>query len=767
MKKIQLTFANEIQEAQTLIISIKKNGVASSLQEIFIEDASGAGQAERWDYGIHGNTGVYDYLANNFRTAFNRDYNTVNFNNGLTFTRVGNILNLTSTDESVIFTNASGSAIDSGAVTFVLSEPTAPPELSKRLKYWFEFKDVKEVTHRVEISEKVVGSDYVKRVLDDGGIIESSACVDAFFNSGSVQIYGSCSLEYSETKDTLESVRGSGLKIDLDANSDLTFSDLYSEEERTYSVEYFRDGVTLFNGWLSPEGIYQSLVSDKWVISLDCTDGLGFLKNLSYVEDATGLNFVGKQSLTKIVSNCLKRTKTPQNILTSVNIYYDGLSQTLDVFDNVYFNANRFVKDDEKTIMNCDEVLRSVLEPFGAVITSYKGEWLIYKPNSLVSNSEQVFFAYDNSGVALGTPSRTIDFNLDLGSQINNYYPHHVNANQQKTIKSSIGAYRINYKYGLVASLLLNEDLIINNGSLTDYTILNSNGVTLNSDRGFVINKSQTSAFDVLETIGNTVAFGTNLLSTIIHKTNSTEVTSIKLRIELNDNGTIYYYTGASWVSNSSVIAFRSNSVETISEINIAQAPVDGVIKIVILTNNVFVPPGETPPNANQLVEYISISLSPREQKLLKGENHTFQRVLNPSSKIAKTKEIFNADNPSEVYVGTIYKADETTPTETWTRFGASETKAILEIMGEERMKMYGKPLQVYSGDIYGYFNYLSLVTINNLTGVFMPTSYNYNALENITSLKLIEVLNTDILDDIDYKVTLDYGNVVEPTITG
>lgn len=80
---------------------------------------------------------------------------------------------------------------------------------------------------------------------------------------------------------------------------------------------------------------------------------------------------------------------------------------------------------------------------------------------------------------------------------------------------------------------------------------------------------------------------------------------------------------------------------------------------------------------------------------------------------------------------------------------------------------MYGKPLQVYSGDVYGYFNYLSLVTINNLTGVFMPTSYNYNALENTTSLKLIEVLNTDILDDVDYQITFDYGNVVEPTIKG
>jgi len=87
--------------------------------------------------------------------------------------------------------------------------------------------------------------------------------------------------------------------------------------------------------------------------------------------------------------------------------------------------------------------------------------------------------------------------------------------------------------------------------------------------------------------------------------------------------------------------------------------------------------------------------------------------------------------------------------------------------MGEERMKMYSKPLQVYKGDVYGYFNYLSLVTINGLTGKFMPTTYSYNALSNITSLELMEVLNTDILSDVLYELTFDYGDVVEPTIKG
>ena len=577
------------------------------------------------------------------------------------------------------------------------------------LKYWFEFTDVKEIIHRVEISK----TDFV---------------------GDSLQIYGSCSLEYSETDDTLEAVRGSGLRIDLEADSTLTFYDLYSEEERTFSVVYIRNNETLFNGWLSPEGIYESLVSDKWLISLDCTDGLGFLGNLSYVEDATGLIFVGKQSLLEIIVNCLKRTKTPQNILTAIDIYYDGLTQTLDPFANIYFNADRFVKEDNSTIMNCDEVLKSVLEPFGAVITAYKGEWLIYKPNSLVDSSSEVFFAYDSLGVALGSPSRTIDFALDLGSQIDSYYPHHANANQQKTVKSSIGAFRINYKYGLVKGLI----------PIDDFTLSGSSG-------GFLSTTKLVSLDTRLRLTVRTVSVFTN-----------TEGFSSDVVLKITDGTDTYYYDGSDWVVTLIKMSLLINGTFVVEA---SRTPILGDISISIPGVNTY--PNYLNETGEVYVDF-SIDIVPNSTDSGKeGENHTFQRTLKPSSKIKDIKEVFNGDDESDIYVGTIYKADETTTTDVWTRFGAAETKPILQIMGEERMKMYSKPLQVYSGDVYGYFNYLSLFTINNLTGKFMPTKYNYDALTNITSLELTEVLNTDVLADIDYAVTFDYGNVVEPTITG
>ena len=624
------------------------------------------------------------------------------------------------------------------------------------LKYWFEFTDVKTIVHRVEIS-------------------------DATFVGDSTQIYGSCSLEYSETKDTLEPVRGSGLQIDLEADSSLTFYDLYSEEERTFSVVYTRATEILFNGWLSPEGIYESLVSDKWVISLDCTDGLGFLKNLSYVEDATGLPFLGKQSLLEIIVNCLKRTKTPQNILTSIDIYYDGLSQTLNPLDNVHFNADRFIKDDNNTtIMDCEEVLKSVLEPFGAVLTAYKGEWLIYKPNLLVDSTSETFFAYDSLGVALGTPSRTIDFAFALGSQIDAYYPHHANGNQQKTIKSSIGAYRINYKYGLVKSffnnLYLRSDTTPPLLYIEEWTIDDINSVEFPANdlglRFDIIPSSSTSTLvltsdsfnfeqgNMLEFNASFVHYGNYNFST------AARVDQVLFKIILTDGVDTYYLNNdGEWLSSSAFVSGDIKKTQIDFRLTSNSMPIDGSVKIEIWRPKTLF-------SVFGSVDEVLLSkcgFSPAGQELddIKGENHTFQRTLKPSSKIKDIKTVFNGDNESDTYVGAIYKADEINTTELWTRFGAAETKPLLQIMGEERMKMYSKPLQVYKGDVYGYFNYLSLVTINGLTGKFMPTTYSYDALSNITSLELTEVLNSDILSDVEYELTFDYGNVVEPTIKG
>ena len=629
------------------------------------------------------------------------------------------------------------------------------------LKYWFEFTDVKTIVHRVEIYK------------DD-------------FVGDSTQIYGSCSLNKASTKDTLESIRGGGLRIDLEANLNLTFSDFYSENERNFSVKYLRNNIELFFGWLSPEGLFESFVNDKWVISLDCTDGLGFLKNLSYVENATGLPFSGKQSGLDIIVNCLKRTDLQQNIYSKINIYHENMLAADNVLAETYFNVNRFVKEDRgDTYMNCDEVLRSILEPFGACLTQYKGGWYIYKPNELYTNSTLNMFAYDYNGLALSPTKVEIDFSQLLGSQINNFYPHHSNANQQLTTDSAIGAYRINYKYGLVKSFFTNLNLESNTTVpfyyIDEWTINDTNNLVLPSDNlGFILDMipyaSPTPSTTLVLTSDsfnfaedNVLRFSTSyqLYGSAINKV----IAYVYFKVILTDGVDTYYLdNGGQWINSDTFISSQVSKSTKNLIIQSNKMPIDGSVSIEIYRPIRLNTQG-TP--ADVIVYRCELSPTDEELKDVKGENHTFQINDNPSTKIEKTKEVFNGDNPSDSFLGTIYESDQTTPTEFWYRNESLlRFLPILQIMGEERMIMYAKPLRVFSGDVYGYIDFLSVISISGIDGVlFMPIEHDYDALTNITKLKLKQILNeplvTNVIDKIDYSIDFDYGNVVEPTITG
>ena len=611
------------------------------------------------------------------------------------------------------------------------------------LKYYFEFTDVKAIVHRCEISS------------DD-------------FTGTATEISGSLKLNSGSVDDSLESIRGNGLILSLDASTSLDFSDLYSQNEFAFKVNYKRNGIFLFDGFLEPEGLYQDFVSDKWLLTLVCVDGLSFLKNLSYVVDATGLTFSGKQKEIVIIANCLKRTKVIKNINVSVNVFYTGLATTECILDNVYLNANRFIKDDKDTIMNCSEVLKSVLDPYSAILLQYNNEWYVFRLSELISSNTLSFFKYDSDGV-FDSMNNNVDLKVGLGSQIDNYYPHWVNSNQSITLKGSIGAARVNYKYGLINSFVDNTNLTNNGSVISDYTIVNSTYVDLLPVSGFTINASPASAVKVLEITDNyTVVESDSLTLETVISTDSVQVTSSRMVVKLTGASSTYYLAnGGGWVTSSIYITTRAYpGVSTTTLIKSAEYPISGDISFEIYTNKVFVPPGSSGNYYSENTSYSEIRIFPNENDTVEGENHTVQIENNPSTKIKDTIEVFNGDNIRDRFVGTIYKTDLVSTTSTWFRLGITEAKPIIQIMAEEILRINAAPAKIFSGDVFGFVSFFSVITINNLTGKFFPIESSYNAIENVTTLKLIEVFTAEIAD-IDYELTYDYGNVVEPTIKG
>ena len=598
--------------------------------------------------------------------------------------------------------------------------------------------------------------------------------IDPSFAGSATSVDGRATLSYTSDSSPLSPIRSSSLSLTLQASTTQTFSDLYSEDERQIEVEYYRGGTLLFVGWLDPEGWYEDYVNSRWTVTFDCYDGLGYLENLAYVK-SDGTYYIGKQTPKEIIANCLARTGLQQDIKIAVNVAYVGLSSTSDPFDNCYMNAERFYQDDDEP-MSCLDVLKSTLEVFNACITMRQGEWYVYRPNELYSSSTARFWHYDYAGV--NQSPLWVDLNVaeSLGSSVDTFARHHINENQQISRSKSVRNVRVKYSYGKATSLLGNNYYLYYDGSASpngyaDWTrnstsneILPSvggSGITYNCINTASI-KQMTSSATITIAAEDRVEFFAKVRQSVYP---FTTLNSFNYKVILTGASTYYLRGDGSWSTTITTPIVKSFVGLVTDDVRVtsAPAPIAGNVTIEIWT------PTGTSGLGTQQILAINLSNANDDIGNKKGEFHTAERSTDVGSKIEDEIEVFNGDNPQDTYVGAIYKTDASTNTSEWTRDGLGETKPLLQIMVEDRLRMFQDTSQIFSGDFVSgslstFIDFLSVCTINNVSGVFMPVEYTYDAMAGIVSLKLHE-LHGGELGDIVYEMTSDYGNTVKPVI--
>lgn len=673
--------------------------------------------------------------------------NTVAFLQGrysqsnLTYKRVGNTIEILMNIENVTVTTS----VDSDGRFTVVSEDVEPNE-DVNLIYFFEY-------------DNVDGDRFLCKINKKG------------YSGGATEIYGKANITKGKAKDHLDTFRGTGLDIQLEANISLTLEDLYTDDEQSFTVRFYKNNKLVFRGFLKPDDVFESFVQDAWYINLTAIDGLGILENLSFVKEK-GLFFVGKMKAFDIVYYCLKRIGIPMKINTFINTYYEGLvpSDTLDPLQKIYLIADRYVKIDDNTIMSCEEVLKSVLDIFQAVITQIDGEWYIYKPNELYNNQYPKFRRYNELGTYIGLNTKFTGG--VLGSQIDNFYPHHCGGNQRKKIKGAISAFRLGYKYGFVQGLFSNPNFK-HNGALDydSWTEINMTNVvndptnltgvrinTVQSGGNFVVMMSQNIPFLTGDTSEIKISYETSL-----------KATNVLFRIRQGN-----FYLRYNRIINNGVAEWQTSSGvrvsvnrlldtgDTNSQLFTLELPPmlnDGDLYIEIIQPTVG--------GATDLVYLKSLDIINTFQGDNKqGEFHTVQRKNKPSSIVKANNTVYNGDNDKIVYLGAIFKEDLMSNTSKWFRRGTFESKPLLQIAAEEELRIQQKPMIDFYGDIKGEMPYLSAITINNIQGKFMPIEWDYDTVKNVCTVRYLE-LYAEELDDIDYVPTFDYGNTVKPTIKG
>ena len=445
--------------------------------------------------------------------------------------------------------------------------------------------------------------------------------------------------------------------------------------------------------------------------------------------------------------------------------------------------------------MPCEEIVRGILEKYCASIFQVDGKWFVVSM-PIVSGGMDNYYVYNSNG----TFNRKENYNLstEVGSQINDFYPHHCNANQHIEIQPSIGAYRISYKYGNLEAINDNPGLINDGSALAGWNIITPSIVDLDASNNTV------DVFNNNSGANDQIAF-TQTLTTLLPAGKMIKVSikatafsgasqmnkPVSIRVKAGLGSSQDYYlnqrfkksaiTTWAWTTNENLVSwmeFEEDGIEQTGEVMGLPFDQDTIITIDVKELPSYISAG-----SRIMYDYINVSFvdSPSidaEDEYIdldepEGEFHTFQRISNKSSVVRDNKESIVGDNSNDPYVvipktpwaGALYfeESGNIYLTNTWS-FGGLDNLPILQIMGYVTMEVFQKPAKIFKGDVYGRVKY-GAYFIDGIQGRFVIMGSKYNSKTNITEVIAVQVFDDYTLDDIKYTKFLDYGDTSKPTI--
>lgn len=583
------------------------------------------------------------------------------------------------------------------------------------------------------------------RALNNGFTLDIS---EYNYSGGITPITADITHNYANREDLIQPIVASNLSIVIDADSDLSMSDLYSEDERNFLVHLYKASQLVFYGFLKPDGIVEDWVSDKYQVSVDAMDGLSTLKSLTFLRD-DGVPFDREMTQLDVVYYALRRIgyNLPINIQNTLP-KYTGLSTTESVLKHVTVNTERYYQDlEKKEAMDCEKVLTSILDIYNATVIQRNGEWWIFRANDI--SDTMTFHRYvPTYEIPTYLGDTSITTGLSLGSQIDNYFPHHASANQSKSIYPTIQSISVKYEYGTVSSLYVNPNIETTSGLNADGWTINSLGGAVKRNptgRGIMITSTLDNGTEQVVISNNDpipVLQGDSLELFFRYHQPAPNYQIIHYRVE-TPNYVLSMLNG--WVAKPSTdyidfeIKFGDKEVD--HTIQVADIPENGGLTVTWSAWRIIA-------GISGYNFYIDeFSIRPASDGKLKGLLYNAQRTSRKSSVIKNEKTVYNGDSVSLSYFGTMRK-DNGDPTTTWNRFGVTESKEILAIMADDNLRIAPRPMVVFEGDVFGWYDYLSRVTINNISGQFQSRQYSYNVGANINRAVFLEYA-TDMLTDV------------------
>lgn len=298
----------------------------------------------------------------------------------------------------------------------------------------------------------------------------------------------------------------------------------------------------------------------------------------------------------------------------------------------MYLNADRYYPGNSDS-MDCESVIKSILQLFNATLIQHNGEWFIYRSIDL-NELGTLFIRYVDG---LKGDEYYLNPKITIGSQINNFEIFHCNSNQKKSIAPSVQAFRVTYQYGNANSVFLNSELKLSGSGLNidGWYVENVDGMVYRNDSGYGLSsKTFTGNSDpLLISLNQSIDINEGAVIKLIIRFANENINSVGLRFAIKVGNKFFNIDDGQWQDNGVINFIANYSFEGYYPggekkcKGLGDATYELVVKSPVSGNLVLSIYRDRHPLGAGDFKIYSVNVIPNDSGNIKGRDYTAQRI--------------------------------------------------------------------------------------------------------------------------------------------
>lgn len=190
-------------------------------------------------------------------------------------------------------------------------------------------------------------------------------------------------------------LKGSECALALYLETQGQLEPLFSGDERLHRVDYLREGVLFWRGFLLPEQYDVAFLFPPNEFNLRATDGLGTLSDVPFAGPA-GQLLRGDWSLLRVLLHCLGKLDLDLPLHVLVNLFPKNATLAAGPLEQAFVDVRQYV-DDKGKPWDCGRVVSELLTAFQARLYQQAGTWRLERLSELTIG-EMAYQVYSPAG---------------------------------------------------------------------------------------------------------------------------------------------------------------------------------------------------------------------------------------------------------------------------------------------------------------------------------------------------------------------------------